>query len=133
MRTVVKGDTKALFLIATTPRCKRGCYSIPWIAHFTLDPYLIMLGVKQGSIKYHFLSLWYVSIWDWTQVVSNISCVNRDNRLITSKNPLWIVWQDTWCNIYRYLVEKCFYFLGILFPTMITITLCEPSLIEQGQ
>ena len=27
-----------------------------------------MLGVKQGSIKYHFLSLWYDSTWDWTQV-----------------------------------------------------------------
>ena len=27
-----------------------------------------MLSVKQGSIKYHFLSLWYDSTWDWTQV-----------------------------------------------------------------
>ena len=26
-----------------------------------------MLSVKQGGIKYHFLSLWYDSIWDWTQ------------------------------------------------------------------
>ena len=26
-----------------------------------------MLSVKQGSIKYHFLSLWYDSNWDWTQ------------------------------------------------------------------
>ena len=25
-----------------------------------------MLSVKQGSIKYYFLSLWYDSIWDWT-------------------------------------------------------------------
>ena len=24
----------------------------------TLDPYLIILSVKQGGIKYHFLSLW---------------------------------------------------------------------------
>ena len=32
--------------------------------HFTLDPYPIMLSVKQGSIKYHFLSLWYDSTWD---------------------------------------------------------------------
>ena len=28
--------------------------------------YLIMLSVKQGGIKYHFLSLWYD--WDWTPV-----------------------------------------------------------------
>ena len=41
------------------PRCRRGHYSFPWIAPFTLDPYLLMLSVKQGSIKYHFLSLWY--------------------------------------------------------------------------
>ena len=27
-----------------------------------------MLSVKQGNIKYHFLSLWYDSTWDGTQV-----------------------------------------------------------------
>ena len=27
-----------------------------------------MLSVKQGGIKYHFLSIWYDSTWDWTQV-----------------------------------------------------------------
>ena len=27
-----------------------------------------MLSVKQGGIKYHFLSLWYDSTWDWTPV-----------------------------------------------------------------
>ena len=27
-----------------------------------------MLNLKQGGIKYHFLSLWYDSIWDWTPV-----------------------------------------------------------------
>ena len=32
-----------------------------------------MLGVKQGSIKYHFLSLWYKSTWDWTLVFRAIS------------------------------------------------------------
>ena len=26
------------------------------------------LSVKQGSIKYHFLSLWYDSTWDWRPV-----------------------------------------------------------------
>ena len=28
----------------------------------------IMLSVKQGGIKYHFLGLWYDSNWDWTLV-----------------------------------------------------------------
>ena len=27
-----------------------------------------MQSVKQGGIKYHFLSLWYDSTWHWTQV-----------------------------------------------------------------
>ena len=27
-----------------------------------------MLSVKHGGIKYHFLSFWYDSTWDWTQV-----------------------------------------------------------------
>ena len=31
-----------------------------------------MLSVKQGSIKYHFLSLWYDSTWDWTPVSRTI-------------------------------------------------------------
>ena len=38
------------------------------LLHFTLYMYLIMLSVKQGSIKYHFLRLWYDSSWDRTQV-----------------------------------------------------------------
>ena len=42
--------------------------NLPGLLYFTLDPYLIMLSVKQGSIKYHFLSVLYDSTWDWTQV-----------------------------------------------------------------
>ena len=49
LATVVEGDSKALFLIATTRH-----YSFPWIVPLYLDPYLIMLSVKQGSLKYHF-------------------------------------------------------------------------------
>ena len=66
--TIVEGDLKAPFSRATTPRCKGGCYSFPWLLYFTLDPYLIMLSVNQKGIKYHFLSLLYDSTWDWTQV-----------------------------------------------------------------
>ena len=32
LSTVVKGDQKAPFSLATTPRCQEGCYSFPWIA-----------------------------------------------------------------------------------------------------
>ena len=55
LATIVEGDPKAPFSIATTPSCRGGCYSFSWIV--PLYPYLIMLSVKQGSIKYHFLSL----------------------------------------------------------------------------
>ena len=32
LATLVEGDLKAPFSIPTTPRCRGGCYSIPWIA-----------------------------------------------------------------------------------------------------
>ena len=32
MATVVEGDLKTPFSIATTPRCREGRYSFPWIA-----------------------------------------------------------------------------------------------------
>ena len=63
LATVVEGDRKAPFSIATAPRCRGGRYSFLWI-----DTYLIMLSVKQGGIKYHFKSLWGYSTWDWTPV-----------------------------------------------------------------
>ena len=62
--TIVKSYLKAPISIATTLRCREGCYSFPWIAPFTLDLYLIMLSVKQEGIKCHFFSLWYDSTWD---------------------------------------------------------------------
>ena len=52
--TIVWSDLKAPFSIATT-LCKGGCYSFPWIIPLNLDPYLIMISVKQGGIKHNFL------------------------------------------------------------------------------
>ena len=57
--TVVEGDLKAPFSIATTTRCKGGHYSFLLIAPLILDPYLIMLRVN------YFLSHWYTSTYDW--------------------------------------------------------------------
>ena len=79
LATIVEGNPKAPFSITSTPRCKGGRYSFPGLLYFTLDPYLIMLSVKQGGIKYHFLSLWYDSTWDWTQVSRAIG--EHSNRL----------------------------------------------------
>ena len=33
---------------------REGATLFPGLLHFTLDPYLIILSVKQGHIKYHF-------------------------------------------------------------------------------
>ena len=41
LATLVEGDLKAPFSIATTPRCRGSATSFPGLVHFTLDPYLI--------------------------------------------------------------------------------------------
>ena len=44
--TVVESGQKALYSIATTPRCREGHHSFSWIALLTLFPNLIMLSIK---------------------------------------------------------------------------------------
>ena len=61
---IVKGDPKVPFSL------EKSATPFPGLLHFTFDLFFIMLSVKQGGIKYHFLSLWYDSIWDWTLVSS---------------------------------------------------------------
>ena len=65
--TLFKGNPKALFSIATTPRCKGRHYYFLWIAPLTLDTYLMMVSVKQEDIKCH---IWVFgkTTWDWTPV-----------------------------------------------------------------
>ena len=64
LATVVKGNPKASFSIATTPNVGEGATSFPGLLQYTFDTYLIMLSVKQDGIKYYFLSLWYDLTWD---------------------------------------------------------------------
>ena len=66
--TVFKGNPEAPFSVATTRGVRKGDTPFPGLLHFTLDTYIVMLSVKQVGIKYHFLSLWYDSTWDGTQV-----------------------------------------------------------------
>ena len=47
---VVESDPKTSFTVAATPRRRRRCYSFPWTASLNLEPYLIMLSVKQRQI-----------------------------------------------------------------------------------
>ena len=52
-----------------------------------------MLSVKQGGIKYHFLSFWYDSTWDWTQVSRAIGehTGRKGNRLgIVQAIEFWL-------------------------------------------
>ena len=53
---LVKGDLKAPFSIATTPRCRVGEHSTPFrgLLYFTLDLHLLVLSAKQGDNKNHF-------------------------------------------------------------------------------
>ena len=41
-----------------------GATPFPGLLLFTLDPYLIIVSVKLGGIKYYFFSLWNDSNWD---------------------------------------------------------------------
>ena len=72
LATVVEGDQKAPFSIATTPRCRGGRYSFPWITPLYpwYVPYIAeyWASIEQGGIMYHFKNLWYDATWDWTQV-----------------------------------------------------------------
>ena len=68
----MKCDLKVPFFIAPTPTCRGCATAFPGLHHFTLDPNHIMLSVKQGCIRYHFLSLWYDSTRERTQVSQTI-------------------------------------------------------------
>ena len=58
-----------------------------------------MLSVKQRSIKYHFLSLWYDSIWDWTPVSRTIGEHFTDYANDHTKEKLTIT-KCRWYGIY---------------------------------
>ena len=64
LATVVEGDPKAPFSIATTPIHQyvgEGPTPFPGLPYFTFDPHFTL-------IKYHFLCLWYDSIRNWAKV-----------------------------------------------------------------
>ncbi len=51
LMTIVEGDPKASFSIATTPNSRGGHYSVLWMLNFTLDTYLI--------ISFHDFTVYY--------------------------------------------------------------------------
>ena len=74
--TSVESDPKAPFSIGVG----EGATPFPGLLHFTFDPYLIVLSVKQGGIKYDLLSLWYDLAWDWTTVSWTIGTIYQPLR-----------------------------------------------------
>ena len=86
---LVEGDPKAPFSIATTTRCRGGCYSVLWIAPIYPGPHLKMLRAKKSTNKYYF----------W------VFCITRSGIEPRSSGPLpntllhrpmaWI--QYNWC------------------------------------
>ena len=68
------------------------------LLHFTLDPYLIMLSVKQGGIKYHFLSLWYDSTWDWTRSPRPLANTLTARPISGTFFPRWLKSIAIWTN-----------------------------------
>ena len=57
--TVAEGDPKAPFSMANTPMRWGRRHFFSLITPLTLDPYLIMLSVKQGGIKFHFFFFFF--------------------------------------------------------------------------
>ena len=115
LATVAEGHPKALFSISTTLRCKEGATHFPGFLHFPLDTYPLMVNVQLGYMKYHFLSLWYDSTWDWTLVSKTIGeqlhmCFFFSFcGLAFGKFPSW-VWMSFKLYIYIYIcVCVCVY------------------------
>ena len=88
---VVESNPKALFSLATTSKYRGGAITFLGLLHFTLD---IMLSVKQGGIKYHFLRLWYDSTCNWTPV----------SRATGERSIHLTIWLNAWryVHIYEY-------------------------------
>ena len=99
-----------------------GATPFPVLLHFTLDPYLIVLSVKQGGIKYHFLSLWYDSIWDWTPVTRTIS------EHSTPKTELLEFFSITKIENQRYAPLKFLYIAKIF-----SFTACKSFIVCRSQ
>ena len=102
--TVVEGDPKATFSIGISPRCMGRPDSFPLITSLPFDPYLILLSVKQGSIKYHFREILVgrscidIYIYIYIYIASLATLISSD----TTKQSV-CGWQYTYIYIYIYI------------------------------
>ena len=98
---IVEGNLKVPFSIVTTPRCWGGRNSFPWIAALILDPYLIMLSVKRGGIKYHF----------WVFGMTRLGIESRFPRTLV--NTLTIMPIYIYICIYIYIYTHIYIYIYI--------------------
>ena len=73
------------------------------------------MSVKQGDIKYHFLSLWYDSTWNWTPVSRTIGEIKKKSICLI-KNPNLLYKSDRLSRIITLSMwmTSFFFFLGLL-------------------
>ena len=73
-----QGRLESFFSIAITPRCWRERYYFHWIFPIILDPYLIILSVKQNGIKYYVwvfvMTRVYIYIYIYVYCISCKKC-----------------------------------------------------------
>ena len=96
--TEVEGDPKAPFSIATTLRCRGGCYSISWIT--PLYPWSLHYNARRHRVP--FFILWYDSTFVLLPsdvllallLVGNLSrlCIFYHNCKGWSKHSSWLCW-----------------------------------------
>ena len=55
LATLVEGDSKVTFQLQLHQDVRKVDTPFPGLLFFTLNPYFIMLSVKQGDVMYHFL------------------------------------------------------------------------------
>ena len=118
MATLVEGDPKAPFSIATTLRCWVGLTPFPGLLHFILDPCIIMLSVKQGGIKYHFGAFgttwsrtapWYPgalasTLLIWPMYMFLVTCISV--RIVKQDNAFYLHTVE-WFQVFVINIDIC--------------------------
>ena len=113
--TVVESEPNASFQELLHQYIGEGTTPFLGLFHITLDTYLIMLSVKQGGIKCHFLSLRYDSTWDWTSVF----------RAIDEHSTRPMCWRYIYIYIYLYICpRRDLYFLNLSILLLHTFYTC---------
>ena len=110
--TVVEGDPRAPFSIATTPRRRGVLTPFHGFLHFTFDTYLITLNVKQGSIKYHLFFVFdIIQPWiklrspgPWTKSFYLDSCQTQPSKFFMCVERLLKVLKPV--LVYKWLLQS---------------------------